>query len=579
MNFPRFFKNSLIVILTGCLSFCGFQCGRSEPVDGPKFILKNPRILIKTVISNYITVPRFDSYAEVIIFNGRLDGDSWDCIYTIPVEGGEYRKLIEDTDDLLYPSFSDDRSKIVYTKGFARQIHLFDIKTGQKKPLPFFGNNPLLLPDNETVLYSGVIDANLKAFHIPTLRSKNITESYVSANFSPILLSDQLNIFWIEKRKDGRNQINQTPLDIVEPLTCFTESKFIRGITASPSGAWIIANFNDGSLLAVHPEDTMTARVEIQTDDQSPAPLISLPDWAITGDKLVCTSVSNESNTGNNPFFQRGYFAADLILTDIVWEKISSVNIFKPRIPQFTSLFPEMENLEDVLAQIAARNNNPPKIISDPPETVMQGDIYIYRVNTVDIDQFDMLEYRQLSGPASAEILPKSGIFYYPANTPGNYDFTIAVEDGKGMQDVQNFTVTVLPKPDWANTATSRQAKSGIKNEYIAGLVFKDPNQDGWLSAGEEASLLIDLRTRTMTMDSVKLQILTSVGSGEIEMDDELIFERCEPHHWSRKIISLKGLDGLQNRPIVIRGIIQDSKGINILPASLTISAQNPNCP
>ena len=574
-----YFRTGLIVILTICLLLSGLQCSKSGTDDGTKFILQNPKILIKNVVSNYVIAPKFDTRAETIIFNGRLDGDSWDCIYTIPAEGGDYQKIIEDTDNLLYPSFSEDGSKIIYTRGFARQIHLFDIGSGQKTALPIFGNNPILLPDDETVLYSGVIDANLKVYHIPSMQSKNITESYISANFSPVLLTDQHNIHWIEKRKDGRNFLNYTDLESVEPVPYFTQSRLIRSITASPSGDWILANFDNGSLLAVHPADTATAQVVIQSEDDKADPQVYLPDWAISGNILVCTATDGGQGKTRNPFFSRGYFSADLLTMDVSWEDLRNSEITQTRVPASVQLFEEVESVEEILARQAARNNNPPQIISDPPETVMQGDLYIYRINTVDIDQFDELEYRQIAGPASAEILPKSGIFYFPANTPGDFNFTIAVEDDKGMQDIQNFTVTVLPKPDWANTRATPPPRPERTCEYIAGLVFKDPNQDGLLSPGENASLLIDLRTRSLSIDSVKLQILTTVGSGEIEMDDELVFEHCVPNRWSRKIVPIKGLSGLQNRPIVIRGILQDDQGIDVLPASLVISAMNPAAP
>ncbi|HDP68076.1 MAG TPA: hypothetical protein ENN20_06185, partial [Candidatus Marinimicrobia bacterium] len=137
------------------LSCAILQCDKPEVYRGPKFILSKPEILIPNIISNYVVAPRFDPAGQTIIFNGRLDGDSWDCIYTIPIQGGEYRKLLEATEDLLYPSYSSDLSKIIYTKGFARQIMLHDSESGRTNALPIFGNTPILLPDNETVLYSG----------------------------------------------------------------------------------------------------------------------------------------------------------------------------------------------------------------------------------------------------------------------------------------------------------------------------------------------------------------------------------------------------------------------------------------
>lgn len=553
-----------------------FQCSKPVAADGPKFILQNPQILVPNVVSNYVSSSRFDSDAQTVIFNGRLGGDSWDCIYTVPVQGGEYQKIIESTDDLLFPSFSDDRSKVIYTRGFARQIMLYDIASEETMELPIFGNMPILLPDNKTVLFSGVIDANLKLYHIPTRQSKNLTESWVSSNFSPILLSDDFQLRWVEKLRNGLYKLNRGNLESDKSSSFHTDRKAIYGMTTSPSGQWNLVNFLDGSLIGVHGNDSTIASVEIQADndDQSHMPLISLPDWSINGSKLVYTSVPSEKFARINPFFKYGYYKADLVVASLKWEKINNGDIIRPLSPQTVSLFPEDASPISREA-ITRKTNNPPVITSRPPATVLQGDVFIYRVNAVDIDLFDDLEYKQTDGPLDAEMLAKSGILYWVAGEPGDYQFAVAVSDNGGETDQQTFIVNVLPKPDWKRSNFIHKPKPEIENEYLAGLVFKDPNNDGFLSPGENASLLIDLRSRSIAMDSVKLQLLTTVFSGEIEMEHELVFEQCIPGQWTRKIIPIKGLEGLQNRPIVIRGILQNSTGISLLPASLIISAKN----
>ena len=577
MNNRQFYNFFSIISLILLFVSTPFQCSKPETSDGPRFILQNSLILVPNVVSNYVTFPRFDSDGLTVIFNGRLDGDSWDCIYTIPIQGGEYHKIIESTDDLLFPSFSDDRSKIICTKGFARQVILYDIESGKSTDLPIFGNTPILLPDNETVLYSGVIDANLKLYHIPTRQSKNLTESYVSANFSPVLLSDDFQLRWIEKLRNGLYKLKHADLDTTKP-TCFhTDRKPIYGLTSSPSGQWNLINYQDGSLIGVHEKDSTTATIEIQVknNEKYQIPLISLPDWSANASKLVFTSVPSEKFANVNPFFKHGYYKADLVIADLKWDKINNSDIIRPLSPQMVSLFPEPapENNPAPTAQIT---NNPPKIVTTPITTALRGDVFIYRVNAVDIDLFDDLEYRQIAGPYNAEMLPKSGILYWVANEPGDYQFTVAVSDNRGATDRQTFTVNVLPRPDWKRSDFVHRPQPEIQNEYLAGLVFKDSDNDGYLSSGENASLLIDLKSRSVAMDSVKLQLLTTVASGEIEMEHELIFERCVPDQWTRKIIPINGLEGLQNRPIVIRGILQNSSGISLLPASLVISAKNP---
>lgn len=558
------------------LSCAIFQCDKPEVYRGPKFILSKPKILIPNIISNYVVAPRFDPEGRTIIFNGRLAGDSWDCIYTIPIQGGEYRKLIEATEDLLYPSYSSDLSKIIYTQGFARQIMLHDGESGRTSALPIFGNTPILLPDNETVLYSGVIDANLKLYHIPSNRSLDVTESVVSANFSPVLLSDNAQIRWIEKLRTGLFRLRHTNLESRESTKLYSDHKPIWSNNISPSGQWSLLNFQDGSLLAVHGGDSTVAPVEFQADnpEQPTVPLVALPDWSVNGSAVVFTTVMHDKYARSNPFFKHGYSRADLVIADLSWEKISNGDIIRPLPAQTLALFTEppaaapSEPTPDPI-------NNPPRIVSEPPGTVLAGDVYIYRINALDIDLFDELRYRQVSGPANAEVLPNSGILYWVTDKPGDYQFSVAVADNAGATDRQSFTVNVLPKPDWIRQKARIPAKPVIQNEYLAGMVFKDSDNDGFLSAGEDAAILIDLKTRSVAMDSVRLQLLTSVNHGEIEMETELIFDHCSPAQWSRKIVPIKGLDGLKNRSLVIRGILQDSTGIKLFPASLVIAARN----
>lgn len=580
MNYQRYTKLFLIISFGFASLISIIQCGKTDVSDGPAFLIQNPQLLVENIASNYIMVPRFAADAETVIFNGRLDGDLWDCIYTIPARGGEYQKILEDIEDLLFPSFSSDQTKIIFSRGLSRQITLYDIETEQQTALPIFGNSPILLPDNVTVLYSGVIDANLKLYHIPSHQSRNITESFVSANFSPVLLTDMRTLRWIEKLKNGQHRIDQTSLDTLKTQTIHIITEPIAAITSSPGGCWLLASQPNGTLIGINPADSLTARVEIRSDtSKTSSPLISQPDWASSGNKLLYASVSQDKFSTRNPFFKRGYYVADLMIAVLKWKKIDDGDIFRALQPQQLDLFPPSETRQTAEKARPAELNNPPKIISDPPDNVFQGNFYIYRVQSVEIDLFDALEYHLLSGPAAAEMLPKSGILYWIPSDTGSYEFNVSVSDEKGARDVQSFVVTVLANPDWSQRDFTYPKKPLVKGEYIAGLVFIDTNNDGLLSAGEEAQILIDLKTRSTEMDSVKLQLITTTRSGEIEMENEIIFEHCSTDQWSRKIIPIKGLAGLRNRPIVIRGILQNDMGIDILPASLVISAHNPNPP
>jgi len=575
LNKRQVFNSFLSAFLFLFVLFLFSQCSKPQTAPGPTFTIQNQRVLVPNIISNYVCSPRFDPNSQTVIFNARLDGDSWDGIYTIPTNGGDYRKILEANDDLYFPSFSQNGDKIIYCQGFSRQIMVYDIAENSSEKLPIFGNTPVLLADNETVLYSGVIDANLKLYHIPSRQSRNLTESYISANFASVVLSDNIQLHWIEKMRNGVYKLVGGDIGSNSSRALWQSPRPLRGLTTSPGGQWNLINFSDGSLLAINSKDTSIATVSVQNDDpkQKQTPLISLPDWSISGNKVVYTSVLPEKYSTTNPFFKNGHFQADLVIADIRWDKISNADIIRSLQPQPVILFSEKPPEKSQMS--TEKRNNPPKILSTPPKTAIAGEMLVYRISAVDIDLFDDLVYRKLIGPPESEVLSKTGILYWIAGEPGDYRFTVEVSDGI-TNDRQSFGVTVLPNPDWDTIPYVSDSKPGTGNEYLAGFRFVDSNDDGFLTPGESAGLLIDLKTRDTIRNNVSLQLLISTSAGEIEIDRNHVFPTCIPDRWSRKIIPIKGLDNLQNRPIIIRGLLQDSIGIRFLPASLIISAKNP---
>jgi Tol biopolymer transport system component len=583
LRFHNHRKLLSITLLLIFLVIIHFHCNRTKPEESPAFLIENARLLVKAVASNYIVVPRFGPDGREIIFNGRLEGDSWDCIYTIPTAGGAYQKLAEDTDDLLFPCYSPERNQIIYSKGLTRQIILLDLQTNQQTPLPIFGNTPLFVQDGNVVLYSGVMDANLRLYHIPTGKSKSFTESFISANFSPAILPGNHQLRWIERRKDGRHSIDFGELDGNSINSAYSLSEPISAITTSPSGKWLIACQTNGKLFGINPEDSLHATVALIDENgvEDTRRLFAQPCWSSNGRQLAFTSVPYSQFELQNPFSKSGYYVADLVIGQLSWQKIDDPDIFRAPAPRQINLFPSESSVQaSVPESQPSATNNPPQIISDPQETVLAGDVYLYRIQSVDIDLFDHLSYILLDGPLDAELLPESGILYWVASDIGKFDFEVEVSDDAGANDRQSFTVEVIPSPNWSDLQVVKNPQPPPnKGEFIAGMKFKDGDDDGFLSNGEEGQLLIDLKCRSAVMDSVRLQLITTATNEEIELANELVFDHCTTDQWSRKIVPIKGLEGLRNRPIVIRGLIQTANGLDVLPASLLISAKNTAAP
>jgi hypothetical protein len=567
---------NILLLLTVTINF---QCHRTKPAENPAFLIENARLLVKDVASNYVVVPRFGPDGREIIFNGRLEGDSWDCIYSIPTAGGAYQKLAEDTDDLLFPCYSPDRNQIIYSKGLTRQIILLDLQTNQQTPLPIFGNTPLFLPDGDVVLYSGVMDANLRLYHIPTGKSKNFTNSFISTNFSPAVFPANYQLRWIERRKDGRHSIDFGALDSISTRSTYSLAEPVAAITASPSGKWLVACQTNGKLFGINPLDSLHASVALIDENgiEDTHRLFAQPCWSSNGRQLAFTSVPYSQFDLQNPFLKSGYYVADLVVGQLSWQNIHDPDIFRSPSSTLVNLFPiESPDQPSVRENRQVAANNPPRIISDPQETVLAGDVYLYRIQSVDIDLFDRLRYNLLAGPYDAELLPQTGILYWAALDTGEFEFEVEVSDEAGASDRQSFTVKVIPEPDWSDLQVVENPRPPPnKGEFMAGMKFKDVNNDGFLSNGEEGQLLIDLKSRSTAIDSVRLQLITTANNDEIELENELVFDHCTTSQWSRKIVPIKGLEGLRNRPIVIRGLIRSAHGLDVLPASLLISAKN----
>ena len=130
-------KNRTLCLLLISLLLAG--CSKNEEQEIPVFIFQNLKTLVGAISSNYVIIPRFDSNAQEVIFNGKLSPDDfWDCIYSVPVQGGNYKKIYESTEDLLYPSFSSDKRNVIFSKGLSCQIHILNIETQEVKDLPVY---------------------------------------------------------------------------------------------------------------------------------------------------------------------------------------------------------------------------------------------------------------------------------------------------------------------------------------------------------------------------------------------------------------------------------------------------------
>ena len=569
------------LFVIGVLALSTIACSQRQTTENPVIIFQNPKILVKALLANNLIVPRFVPGGREIIFSGRLYGDLWDCIYSVPIVGGLPQKIYEVNDDLLFPSFSPDQRQVIFSQGFSRQIQLLDIVTKKVTPLPVFGNFPVILPDGNTVLYSGVIDANLRFYDLNQGRHRTVTHSYLSANLFPLITPDQGGILWFENRPQSQVRINRTDYEALNIRILQTFSEPLMALTLSPGGQWAIASRPNGEPFGFKLADSGRATISIRPDTVEPAVkmLAYAVDWSPTGQHVTYVGNTVPQFASENPFVRHGTFSGDLVVAELKWENIPDADLLQtPRIAAKPAFPPVEKTTENPVSQPKpAEPNNPPKIVSTPVENVRQGELYFYHLETVDIDLFDKLSYILVTGPSNAELMQKSGVIVWlPADT-GRFEFSVAVQDDRNALDSQTFFVTVLPDEKWNQASYQPPPVKAKASDFSAGLRFLDSDGDGFLTAGEEAALQIDLRPLGgEPLDSLRLQLLSSTSVGEITIDELVIFRNCQPGKWNRMIVPLKGLPELRNRRILIRGILETKYGIQMLPANLIINGKNP---
>jgi fibro-slime domain-containing protein/RHS repeat-associated protein len=138
-------------------------------------------------------------------------------------------------------------------------------------------------------------------------------------------------------------------------------------------------------------------------------------------------------------------------------------------------------------------NNHPPIIVSDPIVVATQGQNYQYKVQAIDSDN-DLLTYSLAAPISGISIDAVTGVINWqvPVSAQGNSiteSLTVRVQDGRGGEDSQQFTVTAR-----------------VGNSTIRGTKFDDLNRNGFrdtnLVRGDEPDVLFVL-DRSCSMDVV----------------------------------------------------------------------------
>jgi len=120
--------------------------------------------------------------------------------------------------------------------------------------------------------------------------------------------------------------------------------------------------------------------------------------------------------------------------------------------------------------------NVPPLFTSEPPVDGMVGQQYEYQPAVTDGND-DTLSYGLAEAPAGMAVDPDAGtVTWTPAQT-GQYTVVIVVEDGRGGEAVQAYTLTVVPYQNLAPVITSTPvAVAAPEALYSYDVEANDPN-------------------------------------------------------------------------------------------------------
>ncbi|MBK1989788.1 DUF4114 domain-containing protein [Sphaerospermopsis aphanizomenoides BCCUSP55] len=89
------------------------------------------------------------------------------------------------------------------------------------------------------------------------------------------------------------------------------------------------------------------------------------------------------------------------------------------------------------------KSNAAPEFVSNPELEIIVGENYTYDANAIDADN-DTLFYSLLIAPEGLTIDNNTGVINWENVTVGNHNISLLVEDGKGGQDRQDYSLNVL---------------------------------------------------------------------------------------------------------------------------------------
>ena len=166
---------------------------------------------------------------------------------------------------------------------------------------------------------------------------------------------------------------------------------------------------------------------------------------------------------------------------------------------------------------------------------VVVNEVYGYDAFATDADG-DILTYSLLEAPEGAEINPQTGEIAWGGATPGTYDFTLQVEDGRGGSDTQTFELNVT-----GTTPQEFGAISGQKWEDLNGDGVRDANEPGLAGV----TVYLDENNNGVFDDgeSTRITTIDNPATPDIDETGEYKFSNLLPDEYTVREVVTEGLE------------------------------------
>ena len=103
---------------------------------------------------------------------------------------------------------------------------------------------------------------------------------------------------------------------------------------------------------------------------------------------------------------------------------------------------------------------------------------YVYDVRGIDADE-DTLTYSLISAPQGARIDSLTGKLIWTPSAIGEYAFKVKVADGRGGEDIQEFTLNVLDPNRLPSISSKPSGNATVGQNYTYQIVADNPDFDG----------------------------------------------------------------------------------------------------